>query len=653
MVCHATNPKRGPPSKGEDSTPQQKAIERRDEQAEQVEGAINDAGDQLASALASGVVQAETVLGRAQGQAAKAASSLEDQAAGTARQASTNTGTGAASDTALAAGDFASDTAAASADTLAGRQKDAEATEKAVKEQVGKVAGAVSDGLSSIPTPAAVIQNAADGAADLLRGVSQASGQVSSSAADFQRNADELASEVQRSAREQAQQLQEQVNEVAEKANAAARDLREGTTYRRGRALLSDTAHLTSMSASAGGKNGKEAVPYLKTRLLAHVAGLDRGFAANKRQTEAVEAAVRDLVVAAGPVDLLSSAAAADSSIYAVTKKSDSSPTSAGTPAGPSTAVASGSPPSASGQTVTVGNKGVTYVAGPVPEIKSISPVPQTPGFATPGSSAGGPAATGAPGGASPSDAGLAASRSEGSSTTPVGAPINQPMPVNQPGKPPVTDFSSSSPTTTTSGEAPTAIPVSETKRALSAPGEGDGIAGTGASTGQSQGDKLGGLWRLVYSSGFARRNTGGARPGVPLSLFPAQFGQVYQGIDLTLNRLDNVVELRRPALPVPSFVPVKALPAEALLTLKHSVAVTGPATVQITFVGTDVNLQGGLGGLLNSVPQFSLPGTDDLPPQLQPPKRSRSATFEVLFLDDDIRVTRGDRNEIRVFLRT
>lgn len=57
-----------------------------------------------------------------------------------------------------------------------------------------------------------------------------------------------------------------------------------GTTYRRGRALLSDTAHLTSMSASAGGKNGKEAVPYLKTRLLAHVAGLDRGFAANKRQ---------------------------------------------------------------------------------------------------------------------------------------------------------------------------------------------------------------------------------------------------------------------------------------------------------------------------------------------------------------------------------
>lgn len=43
----------------------------------------------------------------------------------------------------------------------------------------------------------------------------------------------------------------------------------------------------------------------------------------------------------------------------------------------------------------------------------------------------------------------------------------------------------------------------------------------------QSKNSELGGLWRLVYSSGFARRNTGGARPGVPINLFPAQFGQV------------------------------------------------------------------------------------------------------------------------------
>lgn len=56
---------------------------------------------------------------------------------------------------------------------------------------------------------------------------------------------------------------------------------------------------------------------------------------------------------------------------------------------------------------------------------------------------------------------------------------------------------------------------------------------------------------------------------------------------------------------------------------------------------------------MLNSVPQFSLPGTDDLPEQLKPPMKSRSASFDVLFLDDDIRVTRGDRNEIRIFVRT
>lgn len=208
-------------------------------------------------------------------------------------------------------------------------------------------------------------------------------------------------------------------------------------------------------------------------------------------------------------------------------------------------------------------------------------------------------------------------------------------MPATQPGKPPVTDFSSSSPATTTPGETFPSVPVSETKAALSAPGEGDGIAATGATTtvcptlhlschspmlrwicrpatrvlivrsspphymhsygtlfapeltshhamectahrsvhgcssvrvaalskrrilanmhgassacsrwcgvcaaglsvrcplncqGRSQGDQLDGLWRLVYSSGFARRNTGGARPGVPISVFPAQFGQV------------------------------------------------------------------------------------------------------------------------------
>lgn len=58
-----------------------------------------------------------------------------------------------------------------------------------------------------------------------------------------------------------------------------------GSPYRRGRELISNTAPLTAMAEAApGGASGEEAVPYLKTRLLASVAGLDRGFAATGRQ---------------------------------------------------------------------------------------------------------------------------------------------------------------------------------------------------------------------------------------------------------------------------------------------------------------------------------------------------------------------------------
>ena len=42
-----------------------------------------------------------------------------------------------------------------------------------MKEGAEQVAGAVSEGISSAPTPAGVVQGAADGAADLLRGIGQ------------------------------------------------------------------------------------------------------------------------------------------------------------------------------------------------------------------------------------------------------------------------------------------------------------------------------------------------------------------------------------------------------------------------------------------------------------------------------------------------
>lgn len=99
----------------------------------------------------------------------------------------------------------------------------------------------------------------------------------------------------------------------------------------------------------------------------------------------------------------------------------------------------------------------------------------------------------------------------------------------------------------------------------------------------------------LAYLIAFVRD----AFRSIPVCLFQSnQSGlffdeQVYQDINTTTNRLDNVVELRRPALPAPSWAPIKPLPAEALLTLKHRLSITAPATVTITFTGTDVNLQG------------------------------------------------------------
>lgn len=177
----------------------------------------------------------------------------------------------------------------------------------------------------------------------------QAAGQASAVAGDVQEGAESLASELQRGAQSASSQLQSGLNEAATEAQravdnishgeipgmrrlllvaacatvltemlgavipskqpggAASRPLSAlasnqswcpvvhaqprdcyslhvaGSPYRRGRSLVSDTAPLTSMSA---GGSGEDTVPQLKARLLAHVAGLDRGFAATQRQVQ-------------------------------------------------------------------------------------------------------------------------------------------------------------------------------------------------------------------------------------------------------------------------------------------------------------------------------------------------------------------------------
>ena len=51
---------------------------------------------------------------------------------------------------------------------------------------------------------------------------------------------------------------------------------------------------------------------------------------------------------------------------------------------------------------------------------------------------------------------------------------------------------------------------------------------------------------------------------------------------------------------------------------------------------------------MLSNVPQISLP---DLPESFQP--RAKLARFTVAYLDGDLRITKGDRGETRVFVRT
>ncbi len=58
----------------------------------------------------------------------------------------------------------------------------------------------------------------------------------------------------------------------------------------------------------------------------------------------------------------------------------------------------------------------------------------------------------------------------------------------------------------------------------------------------------------------------------------------------------------------------------------------------------------GGLGGVLGRLPGVTLP---QLPGPLKPSRALRSSTFEVIYLDADLRITRGDRGELRVFVRS
>ena len=155
--------------------------------------------------------------------------------------------------------------------------------------------------------------------------------------------------------------------------------------------------------------------------------------------------------------------------------------------------------------------------------------------------------------------------------------------------------------------------------------------------------DKLQGRWRLLYSSAFSSRTLGGSRPGPPTGrLLPVTLGQVFQRIDVVSRDLDNIVELE---LGAPWPLP----PLEATATLAHKFEVVGTSGVKITFEKTTVKTKGSLAQL----PPLEVPRVPD---NLRPPSSSSNAgsgegEFEVTYLDDDTRITRGDRGELRVFV--
>lgn len=159
--------------------------------------------------------------------------------------------------------------------------------------------------------------------------------------------------------------------------------------------------------------------------------------------------------------------------------------------------------------------------------------------------------------------------------------------------------------------------------------------------------EMLSGTWKLLYSSELVQGNVQNPRNAVQPGqgpLLPFELGPVEQVIDTKNKRLDNVVQLQLKLTMAPL---IGAASPKLVARLGHTYEILGARTVKITYDATTVKAQGGLADWLDALPEFSTPSflnvLDD---------SFRSATFDVLFVDQNMRVTRGDRGEYRVFLK-
>ncbi|GBG62521.1 hypothetical protein CBR_g30839 [Chara braunii] len=160
---------------------------------------------------------------------------------------------------------------------------------------------------------------------------------------------------------------------------------------------------------------------------------------------------------------------------------------------------------------------------------------------------------------------------------------------------------------------------------------------------------RLDGRWRLVFSSGFASGSFGGRRPGPGIGRAPLTLGQVYQDIDVEERKLDNVVELRLGApWPVPRL--------ELTAILGHSLETTDEGNARIR--STTIKLKPE--GALQLIPDLELPSISSFfraqnlfqSESDKDKSPSRYGTFSVTYLDPEFRISRGDRSELRIFLK-
>lgn len=88
--------------------------------------------------------------------------------------------------------------------------------------------------------------------------------------------------------------------------------------------------------------------------------------------------------------------------------------------------------------------------------------------------------------------------------------------------------------------------------------------------------------------------------------------------------------------------------PVLAFIILIHILIIViiliGSSTIKIIFEKTTVKTTGNL----SQLPPLEIP---QLPEQFRPTTNRGSGEFEVTYLDSDLRITRGDRGELRVFV--